>query len=124
MKTKISAVESTIKKLSGLRATMSNEEQAVLDSIVVNYPKADEVAKPMMPSDMELGEVEGHVMTPAGVVTPVGVMTPVGRSHPNVESDEVEGHVMTPVGVLTPVGRSHPNILYDKEKGKYVLSGD
>jgi len=88
----IRIVERLLKKLSALRATLSNDERGVLDHLIVG----------------ESGEVQAHALRPASV----GAKMPA--------QDEVQAHMTRPeAGASTARWVSTLHIYWDSEKDEY-----
>ena len=84
METKeMQAIKRLLKKLSALRATLSDDERALLDGFIVT-PKADD-------------EVQAHMFPPGAL--PPGALPP-GALPPGA-FDEVQAHMLPP-GALPP----------------------
>jgi len=92
----IRIVERLLKKLSALRATLSNDERGVLDHLIVG----------------ESGEVQAHALRPAsvGAKTPAQdevqahALRPASAGAKMPAQDEVQAHALRPasVGAKTP----------------------
>ncbi len=116
MKTQKSATQKVLTKLNALRATLSDDERKVLDSIVIH----DE------------DEVAAHRIGGIGILKTEPRQEPKAdaRSMPKVETgeDEVVAHRMGAIGILKTEPRQEPKvesrtsplIVFDVEKGEYV----
>ena len=108
----IRIVERLLKKLSALRATLSNDERMVLDHLIVG--EGDEVqAHALRPASVGAktpaqDEVQAHALRPASV----GAKTPA--------QDEVRAHMTQPEGADSKVKwASTFHVFFDPEKEEY-----
>ncbi len=107
-------IRSVIRKLSALRATMSKEEQAILDSVVIRHAE---------------DEVVAHSMVRESVVRDTGAVQTATVRYSKPEEDEVVAHSMDPEATVRKEAtvRAAPtdqavirfSIAFDAAEGEY-----
>jgi hypothetical protein len=114
MKNTKSAVKNVLTKLSAMRVTLSNEEQAVLDRIVLTKVSS-------------IDEVTGHAMqTKAANTRAANMKASVGKlaSGAAPDDDEVTGHAMQTKAASTKAASSKLAtsvvIAFNPETGQYI----
>lgn len=118
MKDQNAIITSVLKKLSALRVTLPDEEQAVLDALVIQ--------------EVEKDEVSAHIATQTKAdvmkmdVKKADVQKIDVNATPN--DDETSGHIATQTKAdvrrvdIQKADVKKIDVLFDPEKGRYIIS--